>query len=60
MPGATSKITFSEAGLLNIAKTTCNRTLQRMASIKSMIKRLLTPRQKRRIIEKMHEGECED
>ena len=48
---ATSKIIFIEARLLNIAKTTRNRTLGRVASIKSMIKRSLTTGQKRLRVE---------
>ena len=51
MPWATSKRIFSEARLLNIAKTTRNRTLGRMASIKSMTKRPLAPGQKRLRVE---------
>ena len=42
---------FSEARLLNRARTTRNRTLERMTSIKSMIKRPLTPGQKRLRVE---------
>ena len=51
MPRATRKRLFSEARLLNIAKTTRNRTLGSMTSLKSTIKRPLTHGQKRLRVE---------
>ena len=48
MPGATSESVFKEAGLPDVPKTTRNRILGNLGSIKSMIKRpALTPRHKR-------------
>jgi hypothetical protein len=48
MPGATSKIIFKEAGLLDVPKTTPNHILGKLGSMKTMIKRpSLTPKHKR-------------
>jgi transposase len=48
MLGATSKRIFKEAGLPDVPKTTRNRILGKLNSIKTMIKRpSLTPRHKR-------------
>ena len=52
MPGTTSKRIFKEAGLPDVPKTTRNRMLGKLGSIKAMIKRpSLTHRHKRLRIE---------
>ena len=48
---------FNEARLPNVANATRNGTLMEMASIKSMIKRSLAPRQKRLRMDAWNDGE---